>query len=338
MTMKPLIRSLCLSALRRGVKKNAIAKVLGVSNRTVSRNTKASRRKSARKSCQMVKDRRSITRQLSKKTTVRGNYTFQTFSTARSIQGQLQLRGIKCSVRTVRRDLRSLGGRCVVRRRVPTRQPDQLQARKLYAKKYQKYASRRFVFSDEAWITSNECTGATQWIFKDPRTQQFSPRFPLERKTKWNVSALQVWASCGVGFKGPIVIFPSWKWEGGSKKGWRMTKEQYIRRCLAKIAPQLAAEKRLFIQDGARCHSNKQVFEYCLRKGITLVEFAPYCPDLNRQEVIWSLLKKRVGEKVPTDLEDLRKKIVEAWNELPQQDIDRVCKSYKQSLEKVARE
>jgi len=259
------------------------------------------------------------------------------FACARAIASQLlREAGIRASKRTIQRDLVAMGAKCRVRRPVPTRKPADFACRLEYARRYVGVSARRFVFSDECWVTANE-GGRYMWIFDGEEV------LPRERQSKWNVSAIQIWAACGWGYKGPIVMFPAKAFkteEDGERvfKAFRLNADQYKRRCLSKIVPFLQESGRIFVQDGAKSHAAGSVAAYLSRKNVeTAIKFPAYSPDLNMAECIWSVLKDAVGLKYPdpTDIEDLKVKIQEAWDELPMKTINQICGKYAQHLAKV---
>lgn len=71
-------------------------------------------------------------------------------------------------------------------------------------RKWPRYASsKKVVFSDESWLCCNERTGRLQWCKKR------DDALPLEKKARWNVPSIMVWATAGYDWKGPLIIFPS---------------------------------------------------------------------------------------------------------------------------------
>jgi len=88
----------------------------------------------------------------------------------------------------------------------------------------------------------------------------------------------------------------------------------------------------LFMQDNPPIHKAKTVMHWLEQSGVTCLDWPPYSPDLNTIENIWVILKDRINKMHP-QLEDmgrtqeacdaLARAIVEEWNAIPQEIIDR---------------
>src|SRR5205085_783910 len=92
-------------------------------------------------------------------------------------------------------ELRAAGLRSFVRAPVPTRTSSDLLKRKAFAKKMRTWTvSQRssIVFSDESWLTCCEHTSRQMWAEKRDDV------LPLERKCRWNVASVMIWAAVGV--------------------------------------------------------------------------------------------------------------------------------------------
>lgn len=330
-----LNRDLCIAAAKRGIAQKTIADVLGVSVRTVRRACTQKKRQNKKEPSTDIKNRRAKVKQLARSRCRRGHLLFPTYPSARDIQRQLLKVGISCSRRTVIRDLRAIGGRSYVRPKVPTRRPQDFVARKNYALKYskEKNISKRLVFTDESLVVACETTGRQMWVFPGEEP------IPRESKSRYNVPSLMVWAAIGHNYKSELIIFPSFSYDdslANGKKGFRLDKHGYIRRCLSKIVPSLANSNKILVQDGARCHQNEQVLSYLQRKKVRVVECWPaHSPDCNMIECCWSLLKERVGRLVPESVDDLRAKLREAWDSISQQEINQLVARYDKKLKNL---
>ena len=78
----------------------------------------------------------------------------------------------------------------------------------------------------------------------------------------------------------------------------------------------------VFMQDGARAHTAKTTLEYLNKNVAEYIEpssWPPNSPDLNPVDYfIWSRLESNVFSKKIVDLEQLKERIVECWEEFPQ--------------------
>jgi len=155
-----------------------------------------------------------------------------------------------------------------------------------------------------------------------------------EVKNVFNTSRFMVWAAVGVGFKSDIIVLPQKDNQGMS---WSVTGDRYVRSCLSKVVDRLRAEKRIFQQDGARCHVKKTTMKYLhSKKVIVLEDWAPYSPDLNAIETVWSLLHRRIAAKHPDNETELKKAILDAWASITQAEIDKICIGNEKKLAAVA--
>lgn len=136
-----------------------------------------------------------------------------------------------------------------------------------------------------------------------------------------------VWGTVGYNFKGPLILFPSKVSKEGELRQFRLDAAGYLRRCLAKVVPRLVQEKRLFQHDGARAHAARSTTEYLQQKKVQMVvDWPPYCPDLNAIERIWKELSARVGARCPLTVEELISVALEEWDAIPQKLINAHCK------------
>ena len=100
----------------------------------------------------------------------------------------------------------------------------------------------------------------------------------------------------------------------------------------------------LFQQDNASIHTAKEVLQWLENEGIPLFGWPPISPDLNPIEKIWAILKQRIIEKYPhlldlgqsqEALDALAKAIVDEWNAIPQERIDRTIRSVDYAINAV---
>lgn len=191
--------------------------------------------------------------------------------------------------------------------------------------------ARRFVFSDEHFITTNDHTTRTMWVPKAKQGQPKAKAIPRVRKSRFNVPSVMIWASIGYNLKGPLVFIDKRKTEEGKTLG--MNADRYIRICLSKLVP-LLRDDQIFMQDGARPHVSKKTMQYLERKGVKVLENWPaYSPDLNPIENIWHYLDKQIAEHVPRTLADLKRTASYEWAKMPQSMINDYVLSFKKRLE-----
>lgn len=233
------------------------------------------------------------------------------------------------SKRTVSDDLKKCGLRPYKRPRRPTRRVGELADRRAFCNKYLKKSDAWFksvTFSDETWLTCNEYGCRVQY------GSSKKDIIPMERKSKWNVPAMQCWGCVGYNYKSKLVLFPATVGKGEEKRAFRLNSAAYIRRCLSHVADDLVKGKKVFIQDGARSHAG--AVKYLSRKNVdVLLDFPPYSPDMNMIEMLWNDLKRRVGKRCPLTFDELQKAAVEAWDEIPQELINNHVSRWKKVLQ-----
>jgi hypothetical protein len=230
------------------------------------------------------------------------------------------------SLRTIQRDLIASGLKSYVRKKVPTRTAKDLAVRSAFKHEmsgWSKKKLRSICFSDESWLSCIEKTGRSMWASKR------SDVLPLERKCRWNVPSVLIWAAVGVGYKSDLIVLPSKRAVDGELVAYRLNSGRYVKTCLSKVVPEMMSRDRIFMQDGARAHTSKATCAYLDRKGVNFIRNWPaYSPDWNPIEKLWSCLQNKIGERCPLSLEELITVAAEEWNKLPQKLIDAHCEHF----------
>jgi len=60
-------------------------------------------------------------------------------------------------------------------------------------------------------------------------------------------------------------------------------------------------------------HTSKRVTDWLFSKGVQVIDFPPYSPDLNPIENLWNNLKRRVERRNAQDVEQLKSIVREEW-------------------------
>ena len=103
---------------------------------------------------------------------------------------------------------------------------------------------------------------------------------------------------------------------------------------LEQSASDMGLASFIFQQDGARCHTSKLAMEYFEQQQIELLEWAPQSPDLNPIEHVWAFMKKKLKLSPAKNLQELKVKLVQIWNEIPLEFIQKLIKGmFKRSYE-----
>lgn len=278
-----------------------------------------------------VERRRKSVAKIAGKTTTKGHLKWKTYSSSRTIKFALkQEQGIEVSTRTIRRDLKRLRFRYLVRRCVPTRDLSENKIRKSFAMRARHISPKKIIFTDECWLTCNEATGRGQW------TEEGKTPFPIEKKNRYNVATVQIWAAVGYNYRSELVFFPRKKKVESELKTWTLNGPDYVRRCLSTIRGKLQEKGVLLQQDGARAHANKVVKSYLKKQKIATLEPWPAnSPDLNMIESVWAKLKAEIGRECPLTMEELVAAAKKAWAGIPTKTMNAHVMGFTGACERV---
>jgi len=293
-------------------------------------------RKARKVDRELQKRRRKVTR-LATQTVTIDNRVYPVNCTATQIAHALG--GVP--VGRVRRDLKAEGFVLRVRTKVPSRDPAVHEKRYEFTTLWRRQTrmALRIVFSDEHTVSLNDHGSRTMHVRMGK-----DPVLPRERRKHVNIARVMIWAAVGVGFKSEIILFPQENVEEDSRRrrnmSFRLTADSYIRRCLSKVAPALATQRRLFQHDNATPHGrgseNSRAFKYLCRKDVQgVLRWPPHSPDMNMIEYVWPILNKRVSALKPTNLEELVAAIKQGWASITQEEIDAQCAHFTTRVNEV---
>ena len=88
-----------------------------------------------------------------------------------------------------------------------------------------------------------------------------------------------------------------------------------------------------FQQDNVRFHITPDTVTYLHNKGVTLLEWPPWSPDLNPIENLWNVLKARVYARFPQTMEEMEQFIREEWEATDLNFISHICRSMPRRLQ-----
>jgi len=80
-----------------------------------------------------------------------------------------------------------------------------------------------------------------------------------------------------------------------------------------------------FQQDNVRFHTTPETVTYLHEKGVTLIEWPPWSPDLNPIENLWDVIKARVYGRFPQSMEEMENLVREEWAAIDLKFISHVC-------------
>lgn len=282
-----------------------------------------------RKVTPLIARRRAALVRLAGVTRSNGSRVWPAHGSAAALRRALIAEGFPAvSRRQVSREIRVCGMKSYVRPRTPTRRHKDVAARREFARREIRKNHRRLVFTDESWLSCNEATGRRQ-IAKSRKDV-----LAIERKSRWNLPCIMIWAAVGYNYKGPLVILPSKKTDD-EQRCFRLDGKGYRRRCVSKIAHDLVRLNLTLVQDGARSHAAASTTAYLKRKHVAFVDdFPPYSPDLNMIEPIWHILAQKIGMHCPLTTDELIEAAKVEWAALPQCLINSYIDHFPKALRK----
>jgi hypothetical protein len=218
---------------KKGVSVSETAGIVGCCRAVVRKYTDLAqnpRKEYTRPMTQKRQLRLKVLKKLSAEKCSKGGRTWPRYGSAQQLQRALQAKHqIQISRRQVHEDLVELGLRSYVRPECPTRRTKDVERRRKFARKELRQPHPNRVFSDESWLTCNENTGRTQW------SSQRSKVLPRERRARWNIASVMVWAAFGHNYRSELVVFPAKRDDNGVKKPFRLDAKSYVRRCLSRL-------------------------------------------------------------------------------------------------------
>ena len=145
------------------------------------------------------------------------------------------------------------------------------------------------------------------------------------RKSSWSAS-LHVWGAIGHNFR--VLVFLH-----------ERVNADYYSGILQKFlfedeAMEFMKDQRVLMHYGAPAHSSKKTHDMIASHGVEVLPWAPYSPDWNPIENLWSILKRRIESSCFTKAEDLKDEIQRAWFSIPQETINNLCKSFPSRLQR----
>jgi transposase len=169
---------------------------------------------------------------------------------------------------------------------------------------------RKVIYSDECQF---QIFSSSRTYVRRPINTRFLTRYTI-KTVKYGGKSLMVWGAITSDGEKILIRCPdrldSFKYQDVLNQGLHMIYDK----------------QKIFIQDGAPCHTSKSTIEYLERNHICYMSDWPaQSPDLNIIENIWSVLKLRVSKLKPTSLEQLWELIQSEWDKIS---LDYIRKLY----------
>ena len=176
-------------------------------------------------------------------------------------------------------------------------------------------------FTDESWFQLDR---NRRWVWVDKQNLTDG----MFSKSKAHPKKVMIWGAIGWNFKSELIIIDK-----------SVNTEYYIDKILLESSFIDDADRCwgagnwIFQQDNAPAHRSAETIAVLKELGIDLLkDWPPYSPDLNIIEVVWAIMKVRVEQREPKDLDELKNILIEVWNDLAWPTINGLVSSMKDRL------
>jgi predicted transcriptional regulator len=181
---------------------------------------------------------------------------------------------------------------------------------------------KKVIFSDEKrWSLDGPDGWATYWHDDRKEEQVFQTR-------QMGGGSVMVWGAIGYNEKPQLVFI----------KG-NMRSSDYIEVLETSLLPfihKMGIEEYTFQQDNAPVHTSVETKAWFREQQMQVLQWPARSPDLNIIENVWSMLSRMVyeGNKQYDNIQELKKAITRAWDNLPQEKIQKLFESIPSRLYK----
>jgi hypothetical protein len=128
------------------------------------------------------------------------------------------------------------------------------------------------------------------------------------------------WGAIGKGYKSPLIFIDG---NLNAEKYCSMLEENHIFEKIREAKPESDVK---FQQDGASCHTAKKT-KKAIEQQMPLVPWPANSPDLSVIEDVSGIMKTKVAERAPKDMPMLKTALIQEWDAIPQETIDRLIES-----------
>lgn len=231
---------------------------------------------------------------------------------------------VKLSLSTVRRDLKAAG--FCARRRPNGVQEFEGDRPKRFAfcckiGRLPAVYVEAIIFTDEKWFFMPD-TRTWEWCRKGMKpSSKAREKFPIK---------LLYWGAIGIGFRRLVRI-------NGS-----LTSTDYVNQILQPLikSKDFDVKRHVFQQDNARPHIAENVQSFFTKHGVQLLlDWPARSPELSPIETVWGIVTRVLDEDdfIPQTPDELAVAVEAAWNSIPQQVFDNLCRGFSQRCSRCAR-
>ena len=185
---------------------------------------------------------------------------------------------------------------------------------------------RRVMFSDEARFCLHKVDGRVRvWRRSGERFADCC----IERVTAYCGGSVMVWGGISFAGKTRLVVI------NGTLNAQRYRDENLDPVAIPYV--QNMGVDSILQDDNVRAHTARIVQEHLQYRGIQRMQWPSCSPDLNPIEHLWDLLGRAVRNRVnnATTVQELRQIVVDEWDAIPQQRVQRLISSMRRRCQAV---
>ena len=104
---------------------------------------------------------------------------------------------------------------------------------------------------------------------------------------------------------------------------------------LNKKRTNFSATNRVLMQDGARPHTARRTIAFLETRNVEVLPWAPYSPDWNCIENVWSIVKRRLVATCFDTKQKLMDATYEAWSSIEQETFDSLARTFERRLQRT---
>ena len=193
-------------------------------------------------------------------------------------------------------------------------------------------------FTDEKVFTvatPNNTQNDRLYAAAGTRKKEIAAERLLRTRTTFSRSVMVSVGVSKLGCTNLIFVDPGVKVDGAYYRSVLLSKQ------LLPIMRQVSGDYFIFQQDSAPAHRARETVELLKRETPAFISpglWPPNSPDLNPVDYkIWSVMQQRVYQTKVQDLDELKQRLIDVWNSMPQSIIDDAINEWRKCLRACAR-